>query len=352
MVHITLALPLALPPAELAPDLQRAMKTPALAMLLSRAGAERIVRGEDGPVLAHEAWLARAAGLPSASNHGETSAPLAVAVMRGYGLAPAEGHWFMVQPIHVQMARTHLTMADPRNLALADADARALFELARPYFEETGRTLLYGDATTWFVRADDWAGVQTCSPDAATGMNLSDWVPSGANALALRKLQNEIQMLWHEHPVNEARQARGLVPVNSIWPWAGAAANAADAATPAQTPALSVAGAPAWMTALSSPAALRDAPLPAVLAHGAPRITAVRADLIQSASAGEWSSWLLEMQRLEQEYFAPLLAALKDGRVAQLTLVLSHRSVLAEFDIGKSSLRKFWRKPTLSKLTT
>src|SRR5258707_13045446 len=31
------------------------------------------------------------------------------------------------------------------------------------------------------------------------------------------KLQNEVQMAWFEHPVNEAREARGLPAVNSIW---------------------------------------------------------------------------------------------------------------------------------------
>ena len=31
------------------------------------------------------------------------------------------------------------------------------------------------------------------------------------------KLQNEVQMAWFQHPVNEAREARGLPAVNSIW---------------------------------------------------------------------------------------------------------------------------------------
>ena len=60
MTQITLALPYALPPPELAPDLLRALKTPALAMLLSRHGA--LQRREHDPanrVLPHEAWLAR-----------------------------------------------------------------------------------------------------------------------------------------------------------------------------------------------------------------------------------------------------------------------------------------------------
>jgi hypothetical protein len=49
-------------------------------------------------------------------------------------------------------------MGDLRNLGLKEPESRALFETALPYFEEAGHALVYGDARTWFMRADDWAG--------------------------------------------------------------------------------------------------------------------------------------------------------------------------------------------------
>jgi len=349
MIQITLALPFALPPPELAPDLQRALQTPALAALLSRTSGHTLTAAEDGArVLPHEAWLARALATGPGPGATSDSAPLAIAVMRGYGQAPADGHWFIVHPIHVQMARTHLTLADPRRLRLADADSRALFELARPYFEESGRPLLYGDADTWFMRADDWAELQTATPDTVTSMNLSDWLPEGPNAIAFRKLQNEIQMLWHEHPVNEARQARGLTAVNSFWAWGGASAPVPAAGARAT---LSTADTPAWLSALA-PASLRDTTLPQLLAHTGDtgQRIAVLGDLIEAGSAGEWSDWLMRLQRLEQDWFAPLLAALHDGRVAKVRLVLSHRTKLAEFTSTKNAQRQFWRKHTLNNL--
>lgn len=358
MTQITLALPFALPPSELAPDLQRALDLPALAALLSRTAAERRETTDTGArTLPYEAWLARALGLQDATVAGprtappgagalsvEQSAPLAAAALAGFDAAQADGHWFIVHPIHVQMARTHLTLADPRQLRLDEADARALYESARPYFEELGKPLLYGDAGTWFMRADDWQGLRTASPDCVTGMNLSDWMPEGDNAIAFRKLQNEIQMLWYEHPVNEARQARGLPPVNSFWLWGGAAAG-----RPAAGPAV-IAGQP-WLRAISPPA-LRDATFDTLLAQGGPHPQAVLGQLIEPAIAGEWSSWLDAMQQLEQQWFAPLLAALHSGRVTRATLVLSHRHTSIAYTTSKLAQRKFWRKPTLNKLST
>jgi hypothetical protein len=181
--------------------------------------------------------------------------------------------------------------------------------------------------------------------------NLADWMPEGDAKRAFRKLQNEVQMLWHEHPINEARQQRGLQPVNSFWLWAGAPAvqGAAAAGGYGAAGTLAVANCPAWLTLLADPA-LRAATAEQVLALP-DDATVVLGELIPVGKAGDWSPWLAHMQQIEQQWFAPLLAALKSGQLGSLKLVFSSHLKLAEFTITKGSLRKFWRKPALTKLT-
>ena len=332
MTSTTVVLPFALPPAELALELSRNLQVPALATLLSRNSLlKKHAPSEDGRMLAHEAWLAH--------EHGA----LATAVMRGFGLAPAEGHWFIVHPVHIQLARNHLVLADSRRLRLDEADARSLFDLAKPFFDE----LVWGDTETWFMRADAWQGLDAASPDAAMGSNLADWMPSGPTALAFKKLQNEIQMLWHEHPVNEARQQRGLAPVNSFWMWGGASAAApqpaAAALAVADWPAAGAAGkAPSWLSALATPglAAAPGAAGTLVLPH-----------LIPMGAGNDWGAWLSAMQQLENDWFAPLLAALREGRTDELTLILSGRDGWTEIRTSKLALRKFWRAQNLKNLS-
>lgn len=344
MNHLTLALPFALPPPELGRDLVRALQAPALAALLSRTARQQFFDFDNGTrVLPHEAWLAHALGL--APTCAAAGTPFAPAVMRGHGLAPEAGTWFLVHPVHVQIARNHLLMGDQRQLPLDEADARALFDAAKPYFDEIGKPLLYGDARTWFVRADDWAGLRAASPDAATGQNLNAWMPEGAAALATRKLQNEVQMLWYTHPVNEARQARGLPPINAFWLWGGAAATA-QAPLPLFTDQV-----PDWLAALA-PAPQRSADVQAVINHEGPDALVVLGALTGAGLGADWSSWLMEMQQLEQQWFVPLLAALKAGQLGRVTLMLSHRDAYAEFSSTRNAQRKFWRKPTLTPLQT
>ena len=343
MTEITLVLPFALPPPELAPDLIRALQAPALATLLSRTATHRIkAAAPEARALPHELWLKQALGV----SDGRTLA-FAAAVMRGYGLTPGEGTWFIVHPAHIDIARSHLMLRDLRRLNLVESHARALFDTAKPYFDETGNTLLYGDAHTWFMRADGWAALETSSPDAAAGMNLTDWLPLGAGALEYRKLQNEVQMLWHQHPANVEREARGFAAINAFWLWGAASA---DSATPLETPApapvLACADAPPWLAAIAQRHGTNFAQL-----LGEPgKVIFYCASLAEAALATDWADWLTHMRRLDDELFAPLLAAITNGSVGKAHLILSHRTALAEFSTTRMAQRTFWRRPTLDRL--
>jgi hypothetical protein len=288
-------------------------------------------------------WLAHVLGLSAPASDQAARPAFAAAAMRGFALDPADGNWFIVHPVHVQIARNHLLLGQQRHLQLSDADSRILFDAALPCFEDMGNRLIYGDAQTWFMRADDWSDLDTASPDAATGQNLSDWLPAGTNAKACRKLQNEVQMTWFEHPVNAAREARGQAAINAVWPWANASGQGAQ---PDAAARLATAAAPAWLAALGE---RRDAGVPGLVNEGRDALLCDDS-LTACALAADWSSWLHQMQLIDQHVCAPLLASLAAGSVKQVSLILSHREQLAEFSTTQMAQRKFWRRPTLLRL--
>ena len=45
--------------------------------------------------------------------------------------------------------------------------------------------------------------------------------PQGADALRWQRIVTEVQMLLYAHPLNQAREARGELLVNSLWLWGG-----------------------------------------------------------------------------------------------------------------------------------
>lgn len=347
MSHIDILLPFGLPSPELAPDLIRQLKTPALATLLGRAKKEPQApewQSFDGfaNALPHEAWLAQQFGLAGRLAH-SGSPPVALAAMEMFGLKPDEGVWFILNPIHIHVTRDHLVLMDQRQLPILEQEARALFALAEPLFAESHMALRYGDAHTWFMRADAWADLRTSTPDAACGHNIDIWMPKGPFERDWRKLQNEVQMHWHDHAVNQEREMRGQKPINSLWLWGGTP----SAMPPAQTRYTAAFNLPPWMGALGQ---TRDMTA-AQLISAAPQQGLLVLDmLVETALAGDWGLWLEHMQELELHWFAPLLDALKAGKIHSIALIFNHNKELRRCSISRMALRQFWLQPSLNRL--
>ena len=49
--------------------------------------------------------------------------------------------------------------------------------------------------------------------------NIASWLPAGDNSDMLLDMQKKSYEILKDHPVNRAREARGLRPANSIWLW-------------------------------------------------------------------------------------------------------------------------------------
>lgn len=350
MNQLDILIPFSLPPAEMAADILRELTAPSLAMLTSRARSEpESSRGETFDdfhrALPHENWLARRFGLKTDDSN--NSPPVACALMQSMGIAPEAGMWFILQPVHIHIARDHLVLIDPKQLALSEDESLTLFAIAAPLFEETGKTLKYGNAETWFVRADDWSGLETATPDATSGHNIDIWMPKGNGERDWRKVQNEVQMHWFNHTINEQREAHGRKTVNSLWLWGGAPA--AKPFPKMYDGAFNLNG---WMQSFSQFVSHSAVAANAneMQVTGDERNVVVLDTLLEAALASDWAVWLERMRELEANWFLPVLQGLKSGSFDEVSLVLTHDTRISRFTATRSTLRKFWVKPTLATL--
>ncbi len=342
MNQLDILIPFALPPAELARDLLRQCHAPALAMLLGRgkAAAPRQAHDPFSRALPHEHWLAQRFGLPAPAQ--DSSPAAAAALMRQLGHAPQAGHWFVLHPAHIHVARDHLVLTDIGQLQLEEDESRRLFAAALPLFTEIGHELVYGDARTWFIRADAWAGLRTSTPSAASGRNVDIWMPEGPGELAWRKLQNEVQMQWFAESLNEQREMRGQKAINSIWIWGGAAT--AAVAQPAYADSFGLRG---WMRAFGAETGDTGA---AQVVQGSGQRLLVLDALAEAALAEEWGLWLQHLQHLDRDWLAPLLVSLRAGSVDAIELILTGPDRLTRTTVTRGSLRRFWRPASLAGL--
>ena len=327
MRALNLVIPFSLPPAEHARDLLAQLQAPAMATLLCRASlkSKTTASGLDA-CLPHERWLA--------GHTSDNSPEISTALMAELGLNKESGYWFVVQPVHLHVARDHLVLTDYRQLNLSESESKTLFDAAHPLFEEHNQRLVFGSKDYWFMQSDAWADFRTCTPDAACGHNIDVWSPSGSSAREWRRLQNEVQMLWHQHPLNEAREQNNHPRINGLWLWGGSQANQSS------TDLLNLRTLASHLTNTHQ---IFD------ISASEPS-TYILDSLSSAALADDWSSWLHNMSVIDHDYLAPALAALDSGQLAVVNVILSDSTRLVHWSIARNSFRKFWAKPSLTRL--
>ena len=162
----------------------------------------------------HERALARAQGLPV----GDGCIPWAAQRAAALGLDHAQTlPWSFVTLCHSVVGIGSMTMEDPDQLQVSEAESRQLLADMTPYFAEDGLTLHYLEPSLWLCSGEPLRDVRTASLDRVIGKDLSEWQPAHGESAKLRRLQNEMQMLLYTHTVNDARSRARVASINSIW---------------------------------------------------------------------------------------------------------------------------------------
>ena len=137
-------------------------------------------------------------------------------------LSPANvcaNQYAVATPLHAALGLTDLTPIDPALIALNETESRALCDAADAHLAVDGVRLFFADANTWLVCCASEINVLTERPDWLIGEPLRPNLPRGKDARLVERWMNELQMLLFAHPVNTAREERGMPPINVVWLW-------------------------------------------------------------------------------------------------------------------------------------
>jgi hypothetical protein len=137
------------------------------------------------------------------------------------------------------------------------------------------------------------------SPALVHLTSVHDWWTQDVAGRPWRQLVNELQMLWFTHPVNQARQARGLAPVNSLWLFGGATSDQLKRQPPpgeSQTyeQLLGPAQAHDWAGWINALAELETSVFqPRAQGHPDPRLVLTGSrKIIETVPRPRWTQWL------------------------------------------------------------
>lgn len=275
---------------------------PRLQCLLQRWHPAGQDRGDDYSLSTpHERALARALGWPKLP---DGTLPWAAWEAGVSGVASA---WFT--PCHWNVGMEQVTLLPPDELDLREDESHALLQALRPFCAEDGITLAYEAPGRWLATGD-WFEQQPCaSLDRVTHRRVDAWLPRDGRVL---RLQNEAQMLFYTHPVNDARAARGVPAVNGFW----------------------LSGTGTWQT--DGPA---TAPAP-LQPQG----------LRQAALRGDWTAWQQAWAALDATEIHQWLERAERGEALQLTLCGEHSSCTWHSTPPNDAPRPGWAQRLLGRL--
>ena len=131
----------------------------------------------------------------------------------------SSGRYGIATPLHAALGLTDLTPLDPANIQLTDDESRALCEAADAHLSVEDVRLAFVTAAMWTATSVREINALTERPEWLIGEPLRPNLPRGNDARLLERWMNELQMLLFAHPVNAAREARGLPPINVVWLW-------------------------------------------------------------------------------------------------------------------------------------
>ena len=268
----------------------------ALELLLARG------RRQQRPAITLDAWVREAFELD------EDAFPAGALTVLASGADPGYARWTRADPVHLRVMRDHIAKAAADAIELSQEEANTLCDALTRHFTNQ-------------------LEFQACEPRHWSARLISN-VPLDDVLL------NEAQMLLHAQPLNEAREARGELPINSLSFWgAGAAPRSAQSR---------------WQSVAADDPAIR----------GAARLAGARHRALPD-SAREWIDRLPEdgrhlavldarqapLESLERDWFAPLLAALRADRAGMVTVHVPDAAEQVSFETIRGDLRRFWRRP-------
>jgi len=232
-------------------------------------------------------------------------------------------------PVHAVADRDVLRILDPHGLSIAPAEARGLVATLNAHFAQDGLQFIAPQPERWYLALPADPQMRTHPLAHIVGASLHDYLPFGESGKRWQGVLNEIQMLLHEHPINDAREARGELPINSVWFWGGG-----------NVPSLAQ---KKWAQVWSDDVvALGLAKLSHVPRTGVPG--SARAWLKAAITPGDHLLVLPAVTRealanMNADWFAPLYDALKNRRLQRLSL---HPANGSAYRVDAAALKRWW----------
>lgn len=278
------------------------------------------------------------------SLHREGNADLPVAaVTRMLDMGIIDNDWWLrADPVHLSLDRDRLVLADATLLNITPDETSSLVAEIMEVYTADGWLLKAPHPERWYLKPARIPEMTTTPLSQVVGKDIRTFLPQGADGKRWHTVMNEVQILLHATAVNSERERLGKLPINSLWFWGGG-----------RLPRIrAIPWARVWS---EEPISLSLARLSATATENVPegfdawhrRSDEAGEHLVVFAEAhhanthGDVARWREAMNRLEQNWMAPLLQALKAGKLSRAMLITDTG---LRFALDARQTRRWWRR--------
>lgn len=254
----------------------------------------------------------------------------------------ADAHWLCADPVHLAFSREHLLLQGFDENEISLDEAHSLAATLNQTFADLGEFVV-ATPNRWYLRLHQAADASFHALDEVIGRPIRHFLPGGEQARLWQRTLNELQIVLHNHALNPEREAAGQRSINSLWLW-GAGTNLKS---PIPAPAdgkLLQASDPLARGLLRSAATSVSTPDYTQAANSATSLVMLDSVLAPARNL-DLQRWTQALQQLEQQWFAPLAAALKAGTLQRLELIAPGDRATLVLSLQRSARWKFWRQP-------
>lgn len=318
-------------PKDFAAEVCAGLHLPALEKMLARGASTGSGLAQGSAAL--EEWLCKLFGVSC-----QPDAPIAPLSAAFDGLG--EGCWLRADPVHLSLQRDQLVLLP--DVKVGADDAGQLCAALNEHFTGQGMEFFAPHPQRWYVRVDRLPDIATVPLSQATGRNVRGLLPAGKEAAHWHQMFNEIQMLLFAHPMNEARETRGELPVNSLWLWGGGCGVKALAQKNYDSASSDEVLVEMFAAAADIPFAGWPARWHAEEQGGAQLL--VWTGLRSALQRGDLEAWRAALQEFEAGYAQPLWQALRAGKITRLQLDILAGDSVRSLRLTRADAWALWRR--------
>lgn len=246
----------------------------------------------------------------------------------------AQALWCL-DPVCIRLDQDQAVLLGNDMLELSEAEAHHLIDDLNAHLAQDGLHIHYLSPRQWVLQGR--FDLTTSTPGDALLGNVNKYQPQGNDAARWRRLLNELQMLLHAHPINQQREQRGELPVNSVWLWGGGGEYSHEKIVTqvySDEPLVHDVALVCDIAHDHLPGAIE----PAILRTG--QTLFVYTEQLRTIKSRDVYGWFDSLRYLEQYVLGPPLEMLRTGKLDSLTMYSDTLSLT----LTRKLLTRWWRR--------